>query len=89
LGTSEKGELIETLKKRLKFAAKTNVFSSKGIVYDQDFKEYALHDVALVKQLHTSFLKHQNYNYDINPFPSTSSTMTSRVPRCRIKYERD
>lgn len=69
MGTSEKGELIETLKKRLKFAAKTNYILSKGIVYDQDFKEYALHDVALVKQLHTSFLKHQNYNYDMTPFP--------------------
>jgi hypothetical protein len=69
LGTSEKGELIETLKKRLKVRSKDKLYSSKGIVYDQDFKEYALHDVALVKQLHTYFLKHQNYNYDMTPFP--------------------
>lgn len=61
MGTSEKGELIETLKKRLKVRSKDKLYSSKGIVYDQDFKEYALHDVALVKQLHTYFLKHQNY----------------------------
>jgi len=62
LKLKDKEENINKLKKKFKVRSKDKVFSTKGIVYDEDFKEYALSDVSLLIKLH-SHLKLESPNY--------------------------